>query len=140
MAGAIGDGGPLEPLINQELLPSLLRTVAGEVELDGFRGYMASVILLDVTAVTAVTLDLYIQRRLPGDGDFWDDIAHLTATGVGRKVADIYSGSSSGSARVPRDTTLAADNVEDVQWGDKIKVKWTITGTNVTFSVQSDWS
>lgn len=106
-------------------------TTAGSAEL-GLDKYSRALLLLTVSGKTmdaSTTLDIYVQYS-PDYGTTWDDIAHFAqitnaAIGNGTYVMVLNHGTAGVADRATDDAaTLAANNVRNQPWGDRMRVKY----------------
>ena len=116
------------------LLPKT--TIAGAVadQLSGVRGDLYGMKHLAIEAnflygSSGTDLTVFVQTSLDG-GANWIDIAtfHFLTTAA-RKVATLNAGNSVTTVYTPTDGSLADDTVKDGILGDRLRVKYTSTGT-----------
>ena len=120
-------------VINREIANVEDAAVSGVITgVSGFSWAKTFTFVLDVTgAATAVgdTLNVYVQRELPGGG--WDDFVSFTQVlgngGTKTFIADVTPNPAAGANAVaaPTDATLSA-GVKAVWPSNKIRVKYVI--------------
>jgi hypothetical protein len=124
-------------------------TTAGSAHL-GLDKYNKALILLTISAKTmdaSTTLDIYVQYS-PDFGTTYDDIAHFAqvtnaAIGNGTYIMVLNSGTAGIADRATDDAaTLAANNVRNQPWGDRMRIKYTsanFAGTDTITVTASAW-
>jgi len=136
------------------LLPATIitgNTATAGTQAAGLQDFTKATVLLTVAAKTmdsSTTMDVYVQYS-PDEGTTWDDIAHFAqitngAIGNGTYVMYLCQGTGAGVAdRVTDDAdgTLAAGNIRNISWCDRMRIKYdgaNFAGTDtVTLTVQS---
>ncbi len=119
---------------NRALLPvvTLAAAVANRVsevfQFDPLGVRSVSLLCKFIRAAGGTTCDAWVQTSLDG-GSTWMDIANFTfTTTTASKVAILQRGIAPG-ALVPADAALTTDALVDGVIGDRLRVKYTTTGT-----------
>ena len=124
-------------------------TATAVTQVGGLAGFSKATILLTVSAKTfdsSTTMDIYVQYS-PDEGTTWDDIAHfaqVTNAAVGDGTYVMYLDQGTGASVADRVTddgaTLAANNVRNISWCDRMRIKYdgaNLAGTDtITLKVQ----
>lgn len=130
---------------NLTLLASAARTSTGQgTAVTGLGAYKSATIFLDVTAAATDatdTLDVYVEYS-PDAGTTWDNFVHFTQVlgngGPKQFVAHVNLFGAAPDAMHAVGEALAAGSVRQVDFGDRLRVRWEITdgggGGNVSFT------
>lgn len=118
-----------------ELVASAARTASGVSDLIfGADNFSGANFHLDVTTAsgTTPTLNVYVQGRMSDDSTFTDLFAFSQLAAAGDRIASWVNG---GNQEFPAtDATLAAGTFRSMLFPRVLRIKWTIGGTNPSFT------
>jgi len=108
--------------------------------LAGVHRYTSASVMLEVTQMTASTLNVWLQKRLPDDSN-WIDIASFDQlSAAGNRLVEI---TAAGNAQhTPTDGSLAAGTVLTVNLGEEWSLSFSVGnagGGTANFAVWADF-